>query len=139
MGDTTRVRSSKTSSRSGEEGTYHSKTLGRAERKPVTYSLMSLEAFRPERSIGLALQTVPIMFLDNECHDLVVNKAAQPSKYYGAGYAAKGNNYHLTGQPTGSDSVRCLHNVKSSNVDSYLANALAKVFYITRPIVSHFP
>lgn len=29
------------------------------------------------------------MFQDNVCHDLAVNKAAQPSKYYGAGYTTK--------------------------------------------------
>ena len=29
------------------------------------------------------------MFQDNVCHDLAVNKATQPSKYYGAGHAAK--------------------------------------------------
>ena len=29
------------------------------------------------------------MFQDNVCHDLAVNKATQPSKYYGAGQAAK--------------------------------------------------
>jgi len=29
------------------------------------------------------------MFQDNVCHDLAVNKAAQPSKYYGASHAAK--------------------------------------------------
>jgi len=50
---------------------------------------MRLEAFRPERTVGLALQPVPIMFQDNVCHDLAVNKTTQPSKYYGAGYAAK--------------------------------------------------
>jgi len=29
------------------------------------------------------------MFQDNVCHDLAVNKATQPSKYYGASHAAK--------------------------------------------------
>lgn len=29
------------------------------------------------------------MFQDNVYHDLTVNKATQPSKYYGAGYAAE--------------------------------------------------
>ena len=43
----------------------------------------------PGKSIGFALQPVPIIFQDNECHDLAVNKAAQPGKYYGADHAAK--------------------------------------------------
>ncbi len=45
--------------------------------------------YEPERSFSFALQPVPIIFQDNVCHDLAVNKATQPGKYYGAGHAAK--------------------------------------------------
>lgn len=45
--------------------------------------------YEPERSFSFALQPVPIIFQDNVCHDLAVNKATQPSKYYGAGQSAK--------------------------------------------------
>jgi hypothetical protein len=47
-----------------------------------------LQLDEPERSVGFALQSVPIMFQDNVCNDLAVNEATQPSKYYGAGHAA---------------------------------------------------
>jgi len=45
--------------------------------------------YSPENSTGFALQPVTVMFQDNVCHDLAVNKTAQPGRYYGVGHAGK--------------------------------------------------